>query len=82
MFETSEKVYGDSFNLDLAEHNSSTHTKSNFRSQSKSLYLREACILRPSLLLGLLTSLKLGVLVVGGGVKKHFSVLLWAKLKA
>ena len=30
------KVYGNSFNLDLAKHNSSTHTKSNFRSQSKS----------------------------------------------
>ena len=30
------KVYGNSFNLDLAKHNSSTHTKSNLRSQSKS----------------------------------------------
>ena len=39
--ETSEKVYGDSFNLDLAEHNSSTHTKSNFKSQF--LDFREAC---------------------------------------
>ena len=62
----SQKVYGNSFNLDLAEHYSSTYTKSNFRSQSKSLDLREACILSPSLLLGLLTALKLGV-VVGGG---------------
>ena len=82
MFETSGNVYSDSFNLDLAEHYSSTYTKSNFRSQSKSLDLREACILSPSLLLGLLSALKLGVVVVGGGVERHFSVLLWAKPEA
>ena len=84
MFETSGNVYSDSFNLDLAEHYSSTYTKSNFRSQSKSLDLREACILSPSLLLGLLTALKLGVVVMGGGggVERHFSVLLWAKPEA
>ena len=85
MFETSGNVYSDSFNLDLAEHYSSTYTKSNFRSQSKSLDLREACILSPSLLLGLLTALKLGVVVVGGGggggVERHFSVQLWPKPK-
>ena len=37
--------------------------------------------LSPSLLLGLWTALKLGV-VVGGGVERHFSVLLWAKSEA
>ena len=39
--------------------------------------------LSPSLLLGLWTALKLGVVVGGGGgVERHFSVLLWAKSEA
>ena len=46
--------------------------------------------LSPSLLLGLWTALKLGVVVgggggwwwCGGGVERHFSFLLWAKSEA
>ena len=77
---TSQKIYVDSFSLDLANHNSSTHTKANFRCQF--LDFREACILSSSLLLGLWTAEKLGVVVVVvvvGGVEGHFSILVWAK---
>ena len=43
---TSQNVYSNNFNLDLAEHNCSTQSKANFRIQ-----FRKACIVSPDLLL-------------------------------